>query len=225
MCVCTDACVCVLTRVCDVLQVNRTVYTYRQDYAPNTKDGRYSFIVSPLTVKAQWCTVRGVFSVLQLTCTHRVLQNTYAYLMCLCMHVCLILFLPPSLIPPPPPQVTFPAQLSFQQFSTITLTKNCSLVAMPPVSQVNVTTPKPQWIVAGPQAVLLLDMQLYWAPPLTNITSYDVWVGAQPFSSSQSVPGKVQSFQVHGGGGRGLVIGTIWQFCTHVHALDPKVLY
>ena len=103
MCVCTDACVCVLTRVCDVLQVNRTVYTYRQDYAPNTKDGRYSFIVSPLTVKAQWCTVRGVFSVLQLTCTHRVLQNTYAYLMCLCMHVCLILFLPPSLIPPPPP--------------------------------------------------------------------------------------------------------------------------
>ncbi|KAL5497198.1 hypothetical protein EMCRGX_G013624 [Ephydatia muelleri] len=116
--------------------VNQTVYTYRQDYAPNTKDGRYSFIV------------------------------------------------------------TFPAQLSFQQFSTITLTKNCSLVAMPPVSQVNVTTPKPQWIVAGPQAVLLLDMQLYWAPPLANITSYDVWVGAQPISSSQSVPGKVQSFQV-----------------------------
>ena len=110
MCVCTDACVCVLTRVCDVLQVNRTVYTYRQDYAPNTKDGRYSFIVSPLTVKAQWCTVRGVFSVLQLTCTHRVLQNTYAYLMCLCMHVCLILFLPPSLIPPPPRS---PFQLSY----------------------------------------------------------------------------------------------------------------
>ena len=148
------------------------------------------------------------------------------------MHARVSNSIPPSLPhSPPPPQVTFPAQLSFQQFSTITLTKNCSLVAMPPVSQVNVTTPKPQWIVAGPQAVLLLDMQLYWAPPLANITSYDVWVGAQPFSSSQSVPGKVQSFQVHGGGGRGGGGGeglSHWnhrQFCTHVHALDPKVLY
>ena len=96
-----------------------------------------------------------------------------------------------------PPQLSIAAQLTFQsQSSTVTVTKNCTLVAMPPVSQVNVTAPKPQWIVAGPQAVLFLDVQLYWTPPLANVTSYDVWVGAQPFSSSRGVLGKVQSFQV-----------------------------
>ena len=146
----------------------------------------------------------------------------YMYMLVLYMYM----YLQPSYPLLPPPQVSFVTQFPFPvQQSPIV--KSCSLVAVPPVSNVNVTTPTSQWTVmqgAGNLAVLSLDMQLNWMPPAANITSYNLWVGTQPIASGQSsqLSGEVQSFQVRvlylcTHASRSLVYTCIRVTCAHMH--------